>query len=147
MKKVKRAIGYVCDVPIQGTDMVITKEDQRARMIKYCEKEGLELVCVYEDEQYTEDFMNRPGIQKLLDCKENCDTVLVERVWSLSRKMKELKPFISELDHKNMSLVSSSYLCDCVSQQVRHRYMESLAEKQKAVAREKSGNKQGQAAA
>ena len=96
MKKVNRAIGYVCDIPIQGTDMVITKEDQRARMIKYCEKEGLELVCVYEDDQYAEDFMNRPGIQKLLDCKENCDTVLVERVWSLSRKMKELKPFMSE---------------------------------------------------
>jgi DNA invertase Pin-like site-specific DNA recombinase len=147
MKKEKRAIGYVCDIPIEGTDLVITKQDQLARMVKYCEKEGVDLVCVFEDDKYTEDFMNRPGVQKLLDCKENCDTVLVERVWCLSRKMKELKPFLAELERKNMTLVASSYLWDCVSQQVRQRYMGALAEKQRAAAREKAGAKQGQAAA
>jgi len=146
MKKEKRAMGYVCDIPIQGTDLVITKQDQLARLVKYCEKEGLELVCVFEDGNYTEDFMSRPGVQKLLDCKENCDAVLVERVWCLSRKMKELKPFIAELDRKNMALVASSYLWDCVSQQVRQRYMGALAEKQRAAAREKAA-RQGQAAA
>jgi len=143
MKQVKRAVGYVCDIPIEGTGLVITKEDQRARMVKYCEKEGLELVCVFEDEHYVADFMNRPGVQKLLDCKERCNTVLVERVWSLSRKMKELKPFMAELERKDMELVASSCLWDCVSQQVRHRYMGSLAEKQRAVAREKAGVKKG----
>ena len=147
MKKVKRAVGYVCDIPIPGTDMVISKEDQRIRMLKYAEKEGLELACIYEDEQYSEDFMNRPGVQKILDCKENCGLLLVERVWSLSRKMKELKPFISELERKNWELVSSSYLWDCVSQQVRHRYMGALAEKQRQAARAKADSKQGQAAA
>jgi DNA invertase Pin-like site-specific DNA recombinase len=148
MKQVKKAVGYVCDIPIPGTDMVISKEDQRIRMLKYAEKEGLELACIYEDDQYTEDFMTRPGVQKVLNCKENCGMLLVERVWCLSRKMKDLKPFIAELAKKDWELTSSSYLWDCVSQQVRHRYMGALAEKQRQAARSKvEANKQGQAAA
>ena len=147
MKQVKRAIGYVCDIPIPGTDMVISKEDQRVRMVKYAEKEGIDLVCVYDDDKYTDDFINRPGVQKLLDCKENCDMLLVERVWSLSRKMKDLKPFMTELEKKNLQLTASSCLWDCVSQQVRHRYIGSLAEKQRAAAKQKAENKEGYAAA
>jgi len=147
MKKVKRAVGYVCDIPIPGTDMVISKEDQRIRMVKYAEREGVDLVHVFEDGDYTQDFINRPGVQALLNCRENCDTLLVERVWCFSRKMKDLRPLIAELDKKNFQLVASSYLWDCVSQQVRQRYMGALAEKQREAARAKADTKQGQAAA
>jgi len=129
MRKKKKAIGYVCDIPIPGTDAVIEKDDQRLRLIKYAEKENLELICIYEDEKFTDGFINRPGVQKALCSKEPFDLLLVERVWCLSRKRKELEPFLKQLERRNVQLVTSSYLWDCVSQQVRHRYMGSLADK------------------
>ena len=122
MRTPTKAIGYVCDIPIPHTDLVIRKEDQRARILKYAEQENLELVCIFEDEEFTEDCTKRPGVQKLFDCKESYDVVLVERAWCLSRRMKDLKAFIEKLDRKGAHLVASSYLWDCVSQHVRHHY-------------------------
>jgi DNA invertase Pin-like site-specific DNA recombinase len=135
MKNQKKAIGYVCDIPIVGTDEVIGKEDQRIRILNYAKKENIDLFGIYEDDEYTEPFMDRPGVKKILECNDDFDHVLVERVWCLSRKMKELKPFIERLEELNVELVASSCLWDCVSQQVRHRYMGSLAEKQRKEAR------------
>lgn len=129
MKRKKKAIGYVCEIPVAGWDLVISKKDQRLRILKHVEKENLELVCIYEDDCFTENVMDRPGVNRILHCKEEFDVVLVERVWALSRKMKELKPFIAELQARNVPLVATSYLWDCVSQQVRHRYSEDPVEK------------------
>jgi hypothetical protein len=143
MNKRKRAIGYVCDIPVADTDLIISRNDQRARMLKYAEKENLELVCVYEDESYTEDFMSRPGVQKILNSTEACEVVLVERVWAFSRKMKELDPLLAKLEAKQLELVSSSYLWDCVSQQVRHRYMGTVGEKAREAAQAQAGKKSG----
>ena len=120
MKKTKRAIGYVCDIPIPKTDMVIGKDDQRARILKYAQQEGIELVSIYDDEEWTENFLTRPGVMRLLACKEDMDLVLVERVWCLSRRMTDLKEFTEKLDTKGWELLTSSYLWDCVSQHVRH---------------------------
>ena len=128
MKKVKRAIGYVCEIPVPGTEMVISRESQIERIRKFAAKEGIELVAIYQDSAWTEDFTNRPGVQSLLDAP-NYDCVLVERVWCFSRKMSELKPFVIELEKNNRELIASTCLWDCVSQQVRHRYMGALAEK------------------
>jgi DNA invertase Pin-like site-specific DNA recombinase len=132
MKKTKKAIGYVCDIPIQGTDMVITKEDQRMRLIKFAKKENLELVEICEDDCFTEEFMDRPGVRRMLNCGERYDCLLVERVWCLSRKRKNLDPFLAQLDQRGVEVVASSYLWDCVSQMVRHRYAANVAEKCKA---------------
>ena len=146
MNKVRRAIGYVCEIPIPGTDMVITKEDQLARLLKYAEKENIDLVEVYHD-SFSPNFTERAGVQKILNSKEGFDCVLVDRVWCFSRKMAELKPFLEQIEAKNAQLVSASCLWDCVSQQVRHRYMGALAEKQRAAARAKAGARQCQVAA
>ncbi|HUT55801.1 MAG TPA: recombinase family protein [bacterium] len=135
MRKNKKAVGYVCDIPIPGTDEVISKEDQRLRMLKFAQKEGLDLACIYEDEKFTEDFIGRPGFAKLLACKEEFDTILVERVWSLSRKKKALDPFLKELDRKGVQLMASSYLWDCLSQQLRHRYAVKLSDRCRKEAR------------
>ena len=145
--KVKKAIGYVCDIPIPGTDLVISKEDQRVRILKYAERENLELITIYEDETFTEDFMNRPGVKKILEYPERFDVLLVERVWCLSRKKKELEPFLKKLDERGVEVVASSYLWDCVSQAVRHRYMGSLAEKRREAARARALAKNGKEAA
>jgi len=134
MKTKKKAVGYVCAIPVPGAGEVISKEDQRLRIMKYAKRENVELVCIYEDDEYSEDFKTRPGVSKVRDCRELIDMVLVERVWSLSRKRKELEPFLKELDEKNVQLVASSYLWDCVSQQIRHRYSGDLSLKLKAEA-------------
>jgi DNA invertase Pin-like site-specific DNA recombinase len=120
MKEAKRAIGYVCDIPVPDTDLVISKEDQRFRIMKYAKNEDLELTSIYEDEEYTDDFINRPGIQKILNSRDGIEVLLVERVWCLSRKMKDLMPFLKKLERKNIQIVTSSYLWDDVSQGVRH---------------------------
>jgi len=135
MKTPTKAIGYVCDIPVPHTDLVIRKEDQRARILKYAEQENLELVCIFEDEEFIEDCAQRPGVQKLMSCKESYDVVLVERAWALSRRMKDLKAFIEKLDRKGAQLMASSYLWDCVSQHVRQHYYRE-EKKQKAAAKQ-----------
>jgi len=122
MKKTKRAVGYVCDIPIPKTDLVISKEDQRARILKYAQQENIELITIFDDEVFTEEPADRPGLQKLLNCKECFEMVLVERAWCVTRRMKDLKAFMEKLDAKNSQLVASSYLWDCVSQHIRHYY-------------------------
>lgn len=134
MKKPK-AIGYVCDIPIPETDLVISREDQRSRILRYAEDKGIELVDIYEDEEFTEPFVNRPGIQRIINCRDNIEIFLVERVWSLSRKMNELTPFLEKLYKKNIQLETSSYLWDCTSQQVRHHHLVQKLRKAKTEAK------------
>jgi len=135
MKKVKRAVGYVCEIPVPGAEMVITKEEQLKRIQAYAAREGVELVAVYGDREPGENFAERDGVKAMLTGRENADCVLVERVWALSRKMAELKPFVEKLERKNMELWAATCLWDCVSQQIRHRYIGALAEKQRQAAR------------
>jgi hypothetical protein len=125
----RKAVGYVCDVPVANTGMVISKEDQRARILKCAEQENLEIIAVYEDEKYTGEFSNRPGVRKILECSEHFDVLLVERIWCFSRKMKDLKPFLDTIDARCAEVLCSSCLWDCVSQRIRHRYMEPLGER------------------
>jgi DNA invertase Pin-like site-specific DNA recombinase len=91
MKKTKKAVGYVCDIPIPKTDLVISKEDQRARILKYAQQENIELITIFDDEVFTEELAKRPGLQKLLNCKECFDAVLVERAWCLTRRMRRTR--------------------------------------------------------
>jgi DNA invertase Pin-like site-specific DNA recombinase len=134
MNKVRKAIGYVCEIPIPGTEMVISRETQMANIRKLAKREHIQLVAMVGD-AYNPNFTERPGVKDILKSAAKVDAVLVDRVWCLSRKMSELKPFLEEIEARNTQLVSASYLWDCVSQQVRHRYMGVLAEKQRAAAR------------
>ena len=121
MNEQKRAIGYVCDVPVTGTDMIISKEDQRARLLKYAKNEGIELVHIFEDDVCTRDYMNRPGLRKVLAVLQEYDTVLVERVWVLTRKKKELGPFFKKIENRGGRLVATTYLWDYLHQMLRRR--------------------------
>lgn len=121
MNEQKRAIGYVCDVPVTGTDMIISKDDQRARLLKYAKNEGIELVHIFEDDAYTRDFMNRPGLRKVLAVLQEYDTVLVERVWVLARRRKELVPFFQKIENRSARLVATTYLWDYLHQMLRRR--------------------------
>jgi DNA invertase Pin-like site-specific DNA recombinase len=116
----KRAVGYVCDIPVPDTGRVISRDDQRLRLVKYAKNENLDIVHIYEDEEYTDDFINNPGVQKILNGGDDFEVLLVERVWCLSRKTSELKPFLEKLDQKNIQMVMVSYLWDNASLGVRH---------------------------
>jgi hypothetical protein len=121
--KNQKAVGFVTEIKVAGS--VISKEDQRARIAKYAAKEGIELVAVYEDSP-----------EKVFGSTENYDTVLVERVWAFGKKMSEVGPAAEKIEAKGAKLVATSYMWDCVSQQVRQRYMENgfEAKHQAAVA-------------
>jgi DNA invertase Pin-like site-specific DNA recombinase len=127
MNEQKKAIGYVCDVPVTGTNMIIGKEDQRARLRKYAEKENIELVHIVEDDECTRDFMNRPGMQKALGLLQQHDTLLVERAWVLTRKRKDLVPLLEKIEHKQIEFVATTYLWDYLHQMLRRRYENTAA--------------------
>ena len=134
MKRVKRAIGYVCEIPIPGTNQVISKEDQKARITKWAQRENVEVFTIIEDNEYCADVLSRPGIKNILDCNDHYDMVLCERIWAFCRKKKELDAFLTELDKRDVQLTASSYMWDLVSQQVRHRYAVRLADRAKKEA-------------
>lgn len=138
MRKPRKVIAYVCDIPIPSTDEVISKADQKARIMKYAQKENIEVLAIFEDEKYTEDFMTRPGVKAALECKDQYDQVLVERVWCFTRSRKELDALLENLDAKGAQLNATSYLWDCVSQQVRHRYMGTVAEQARELMKAKA---------
>ena len=129
MRKPKKVIAYVCDIPVPGTNEVISAADQKARILKHALKEGIEVVGFYEDEKFTEDYLDRPGVRQMLASHENVDQVMVERVWCLTRSRHELEALMGELDRKGTPLAATSYLWDCLSQMARHRYMGSAAKK------------------
>jgi DNA invertase Pin-like site-specific DNA recombinase len=134
MNKVRKAIGYVCEIPIPGTEMVISRETQIANIREFAKREHIQLVAMVGDAPSL-NFIGRLGVKDILKSAGKVDAVLVDRVWAFSRKMAELKPFLEQIEAKNAQLISASCLWDCVSQQVRRRYMGALAEKQRAAAR------------
>jgi len=120
----KQAVGYVCDIQVAGTDIIITKADQRDRIRKYAEKKNIDLIGIFEDEADTPDFLGRPGVQEMLNSAPGYEEVLVERVWALSRETSQIKPFLDVIEKKDAKLIATSNLWDRASQMVRHRYYE-----------------------
>jgi len=116
----RKAIAYVSDVILGRTGEVIRRSAQRELLRQYAEENDIEIVAWFEDEVYNEDILSRPGIQRLLGCEEECDCVLVERVWALSRQWPTLRGFLKALEQHGRQLESATLLWDCVSQQCRN---------------------------
>lgn len=119
-----RAIGYVKNIILdKDTGEVITKEEQKERILNYVKLNDVDLVDIYEDNTEVEgDIMERPVVQKILKKIGDFDTILVERVWCFSRRYKELEPFLEKLSHMGINVVAASTLWDCTSQKVRQYY-------------------------
>jgi len=118
----KKAIAYVADIILGNTGEIIPRDRQRAAIERHAREHGIEIVAWYEDEAWTEDLLARPGIKALFDCDADCDRVLVERCWCLSRQWPELRQFLQVLQRRNARLESATLLWDCVSQQARQYY-------------------------
>lgn len=128
MKRVKKAVGYVCPIPIPGTNEIIGKHVQIEKIKKHAAAEGIELLAIFEDDEYGE-LAARPGVKSMADSSLRFELVLVERVWALARKKRDLEPLLENLDGRDVTLVAASYMWDMVSQQVRHRYAARLVDR------------------
>ena len=118
----KRAMAYLSDVILGRTGEVISRDHQREMISRYAAENGFEIVAWFEDEAYSEDIHSRPGVQALFACDQDCEAILVERVWAFSRCWSTLQPFLADLQETGHTVVSATQLWDCVSQQTRDLY-------------------------
>ncbi len=116
----RRAFAYTSDVILGRTGEVISRATQRDAIARHAAESGIDVVAWFEDEAYNADVLARDGIRRLLERVEPGDSVLVERVWSLSRRWPVLEPFLAELRRRGAQLESATLLWDCVSQRARH---------------------------
>ncbi len=116
----RRAFAYTSDVILGRTGEVISRVSQREAIARHAAASGIEVAGWFEDEAYNADVLAREGIRRLLECLKSGDTVLVERVWALSRRWPVLEPFLAELRRRGAELQPATLLWDCVSQRARH---------------------------
>ncbi len=116
----RRALAYTSDVILGRTGEVISRAAQREAIRRHAAENDIEIAGWFEDEAYNADVLAREGVHRLLDCLAPGDTVLVERVWSLSRRWPVLEPFLAELQRRGARLESAAWLWDCISQRARH---------------------------
>jgi DNA invertase Pin-like site-specific DNA recombinase len=115
----KKAIAYVSDIILGRTGEVISRESQRKAIEKHAAEQDIEIVAWFEDEMYSEAVLSRPGFQAMLANDLGCQTVLVERVWCLTRNLKALENVTEALDAHNLQLEAVTLLWDCASQHCR----------------------------
>jgi len=116
----RRAFAYTSDVILGRTGEVIGRTAQREAIRRHAAEHGIEIVGWFEDEAYNADVLAREGMRGLLECLGPGDTLLVERVWSLSRRWAVLEPFLRELQRRGARLEAATLLWDCTSQRARH---------------------------
>ena len=121
----KKAIAYVSDVILGRTGDIIKRSCQVEVIAQYAADNNIDIIGWFEDEMYNEDVLTRPGIQSLLTCSQNCDTLLCERVWAFSRSMAILEAFFEQLDRRGLRLECATTMWDCVSQKCRRRFAAS----------------------
>lgn len=114
-----KAIAYTSDIIIGRTGGVVSRREQRAAIEQHAKDSGIEIVAWFEDDVYVPELMNRPGVKAMLAFDGAYDSVLVERVHSLSGKWPELRRFLDVLERKAVKLEATSLRWDCVSQMAR----------------------------
>jgi DNA invertase Pin-like site-specific DNA recombinase len=129
----KTAIAYTSDIILGRTGEVISRESQKELIKKFAESNDIDIVAWFEDEMYNEDLFSRPGIQEML-AHTGSDTLLVERVWSLSRKSTVLESFYQELEKKSLKLEATTTLWDVISQMARRHFDKTIPAPQAGAA-------------
>jgi DNA phosphorothioation-dependent restriction protein DptG len=121
----KKAVAYVREVDL-GCGDTITREYQKAEIVKHAAAKGFEIVAWFEDETHEKEVLSRSGIKALLAFNEPYDLVLTERVWALSRNTEILERFFGELDRRAILFDCATTMWDCTSQKCRHRFYPAL---------------------
>lgn len=118
--KSRKALCYLNDVIILQTGTIISRNDQKQRIIAHAEKNGIEIIDFYEDRKYDEEVLSRPGVQAMLLDEREYDLILVDSVWVFSRNWSILKNLLKIISLKSVKLESASILWDCTSQRSRN---------------------------
>jgi len=121
----KKAIAYVSDIILGRTGEIISKAYQRQEIENYANEKGIEIVKWFEDDIYNEDILSRPAVQDILAFDGEYDIILVERIWTFSRRWQTLSSLFAELDRRGAKVECATMMWDCVSQMVRRRYTDS----------------------
>lgn len=90
-----RVIGYCRKSPNGARDEGTGLEYQADEIRRYCEREGLELVCVHEDLFQSGKNMNRPALQAALLELPAVDGLVI---WKLSRMTRSVRDLFTLLD-------------------------------------------------
>ena len=117
--KSTKAVCYLSDIILGQTGTVISRDDQRTRIIEHAEKNGIEIVGFYEDEKFDENVLSRPGVQAMLLDERPYDFILVESVWAFSRNWSMLEKLLVILTLKSATLETVRTMWDCTSQRSR----------------------------
>jgi DNA invertase Pin-like site-specific DNA recombinase len=83
-------------------------DDQIAMAERYCEREGWEIVEVFEDREMSGRHTRRPGFQALLEAVRNgeFDVVVIEAVDRLTRRVGDAVREFERFSYQNIELVS-----------------------------------------
>lgn len=118
MKNAK-ALCYLNDIILGQTGTIISRDDQKKRIIEHAEKNGIEIIGFYEDEKFDEDVLSRPGVQAMLLDERQYDFILVESAWAFSRNWSMLKKLLVILTLKSVTIETARTMWDCTSQRSR----------------------------
>lgn len=118
MKNAK-ALCYLSDIILGQTGTVISRDDQKERIIEHAEKNGIEIIGFYEDEKFDEEVLSRPGVQAMLLDERPYDFILVESVWAFSRNWPILQKLLVVLTLKSIKIETVRTMWDCTSQRSR----------------------------
>ncbi|MFA6450072.1 MAG: response regulator [bacterium] len=119
-RNMKKAVAYICPIPLDYADDIISADEQKQKITKYALRNKLEIVAFYEDEIQSEDTLGQPAIQAIFDSDNDAGVFLCERIWCLSRKRNLLRPFLEAIDLEGIKLETATTMMDCVSQYARH---------------------------
>lgn len=98
----KIGVGYIrVSTEMQAKDG-FSLENQKERIIEYCEKKGIKLIELYEDKGESAGTLNRPGIQKLLNELEDGTNIIFYDVQRMTRDV---------IDFRNLLKMFKEKLC------------------------------------
>jgi hypothetical protein len=118
----KRAIAYTADIILGNTGMVIDRASEKKRIEEYAKENNITIVAWFEEVAYEENPLARPMLKEALAYNEPYEMVLVERVWTISRKWSELRSVIEAWRAKKVRLECATTMWDCVSMMARNHY-------------------------
>jgi CheY-like chemotaxis protein len=113
------AVGYVCAIDLEAEGVVSPAEKQIERVKKFSGANNLKLKDIFEDSDRAVEILERPAMRKLLNEEEKAGVIIIDRIWSLSRKREKLQPFLHALTEKGFTLEVVTTMMDVASQYVR----------------------------
>jgi hypothetical protein len=116
----KKAIAYTSNIVLGNTGMVIPSALEKARIEEYAKENGIKIVAWFEEEGCEENLMARPKLKEALAYNEPYELVLMERVWAISRRWREVRRVIERFEAKKAKVECVTRLWDCVSMMARH---------------------------